>query len=123
MEFMQLFRITGVANAITYDTGLKSTETEKKRLTSVDLQLAAQAGTDDNDVQGWHERAKVFELPEKLVPTQPVGATTMDRPGPAYLTIPIDIDIPIGESFKIAQKCSATATSIRGVYHYEIIGA
>ena len=121
MEYTQLFRITGVANSITYDSGLKSTETEKKRLLSVLLQVAAQAGTDDNDIQGWHERAKVFELPEKLVPSQATATTTMERAAPDYLERKVDMDIPVGEIFKVALKCSATATNLKGIYIYEII--
>jgi hypothetical protein len=121
MRYTQLFRITGVANSITYDSGLKSTETEKKRLISVYLQMAAQAATDDNDIQGWHERAKVFELPEKLIPSQAIATTTMERQAPDYLEQQVDMDIPIGEIFKVAIKCSATLATVRGIYNYEII--
>jgi len=123
MKYYQLFRVTGVANNITYDTGLKSTETEKKRLTKIMVQSNAQAATDDNDVQGWHERAKVFEFPEKLVPTQLSSSTTQVLDSQAWLDIPVDMDIPVGETFKIAIKCAATATTIRGVYEYEIVTA
>ena len=121
MKYHQLFRITGVANAITYDSGLKSTETEPKRLVAIHVQSQAQAATDDNDVQGWHERAKVFELPEKLIATQLHTATAQPQPDPNFTRIPVDIDIPVGETFKIANKCAATATNLRGVYEYEII--
>lgn len=121
MKCFQLFRVTGVANTIAYDGGLKSTETEKKRLVSVHLELEKYAPTDDNEIQGWHERSKIFEFPEKLfnteLPTAEVAINTrvkMDQ-------IPVDLDIPVGESFKIAIKCAATDVDVRGVYEYEII--
>lgn len=120
MRLFQLFRITGVANTITYDGGLKSTEAEKKKLVNVHLQMEAQAGTDDNDVQGYHERAKIFDVPEKLVPAQPAATTTMAITNPQFLTLPVDLDIPAGETFKVAMKCAATATDLRGAYEYEI---
>lgn len=120
MKYFQLFRITGVANNITYDTGLKSTETEKKKLTKVMVQSNAQAPTDDNDVQGWHERAKVCEFPEKMIPTQILSSTTQVLNDKTWFEIPVDINIPVGETFKIAIKCAATATNIRGVYEYEM---
>lgn len=123
MKYYQLFRITGVANAITYDDGLKSSETEKKKLTKIMVQSNAQAATDDNDVQGYHERAKVFEFPEKMLPTQVAGSTTQVLAAQSWLDIPVDIDIPVGETFKVAHKCAATATNIRGVYEYEMGGA
>lgn len=121
MKYFQLFRIDGTANAIKYDDGLKSSETEKKRLTKIMLQSNAQSATDDNDVQGYHERAKVFEFPEKLVPTQVSTSTTQVLAAQSWLDIPVDLDIPVGESFKVALKCAATATKLRGVYEYEMI--
>lgn len=120
MKYYQLFRLTGVANNITYDAGLKSTETEKKRLTKIMVQSNAQAATDDNDIQGWHERAKVFEFPEKMIPTQLSSSTTQVLDTQSWFDIPVDMDIPVGETFKIAIKCAASATNIRGVYEYEI---
>jgi len=121
MKFIQLFRVTGVANSITYDDGLKSTEAEPKRLNTIRVQMDAYAATDDNDLQGWHERAKIFELPEKMVPSELFSATASKLAEPRERLIPVDIDIPVGESFKIALKCSATATKVRGFYEYEIV--
>ncbi len=122
MKYFQLFRITGVANAITYDPGLKSSETEKKRLLAVHAQMGAYAATDDNDLQGWHERAKVFDLPEKLVPVEAASDTTSTTSEPRSKSIPVDIDIPVGEAFKVAIKCAATAVNVRGTYEYEMVG-
>lgn len=121
MRYFQLFRITGVANSITYDTGLKSTETEPKRLNSIHVQMDAYAATDDNDFQGWHERAKVFEMPEKLIPSELYSATASKLAEPRERIIPLDIDIPVGETFKAALKCSASLTKCRGYYEYEIV--
>jgi len=120
MIFFQSFRVTGAANAITYDAGLKSTESEPKKLISVLLQLAAWAGTDDNDIQGYHERAKVFDIPEKLFP-QLEAATTAGAAGKGgYVEIPVDLDIPVGEIFKVAIKCAATGNTVHGAYKYEL---
>lgn len=123
MRLFQSFRITGIANTTVYDTGLKSTDAEKKRLINVHLQLNAQAATDDNDVQGYHERAKVFDIPEKLIPTQLVTNTTLVQPGDVSRKIPVELDIPAGETFKVAIKCAATLEILRGMYEYEIITA
>jgi len=120
MKYFQLFRITGVANSIEYDDGLKSTQAEPKLLIAVHLQVDKHAGTDDNDVQGWHERAKVFDIPEKMVPDQLTADTTADLAQPRELLIPVDLDIPVGEIFKAAMKCAATAVNLRGVYEYEM---
>ncbi|MBA7495667.1 hypothetical protein ES702_06256 [subsurface metagenome] len=121
MRYFQLIRIDGVANTITYDDGLKSTVAEPKRLIACHIQLEAHAGTDDNDVQGYHERAKVFDIPEKLFPCCITGSTAPDKAEPTSKVIPVDIDIPAGEAFKVAFKCAATYHALRGAYEYEII--
>lgn len=121
MKFFQSFRITGVANSTEYDGGLKSTDVEGKRLVAVHLELSAHAGTDDNDVQGWHERSKVFDIPEKMFPTETAAAVAMPAAGTKMQKVPVDIDIPAGEAFKVAIKCAATAVNVRGAYEYEII--
>lgn len=121
MRLFQLLRITGVANSTTFDDGLKSTESEKKRLVSVHVQMDAYSGTDDNEVQGWHERAKVIDIPEKLFPSEAAADTASDVSEPRSKIIPVNLDIPAGESFKVALKCAATLTKLRGMYEYEII--
>lgn len=121
MKYFQPFRITGVANTITYDDGLKSTEAEKKRLVNCHIQMDAHASSDDNDVQGYHERAKVFDIPEKMFPSLATSLTSSRLAEPTSKPIPVELDLPAGETFKVALKCSATAIKLRGTYEYEII--
>ncbi len=121
MKLFQMFRITGVTNSVTFDEGLKSTEVEKKRLISVHVQMDNYSATDDNQVQGWHERSKVFELPEKMFPTEVYTATSSTAAPDKMPSVPVELDIPVGEVFKVAMSCAATATDVRGAYEYEII--
>ena len=120
MIFRQAFHIAGVANTITYDTGLLSTQAEKKRLLSVGLIVDEVAA---NQVQGYHERAKVFDIYDQLIDVETTaGATDKKKPGFRINEIEVGLDIPVGETFKAALKCAATATDIYGHYNYEIIG-
>ena len=121
MKYFQLFRVTGVANTVTYDGGLKSTETEKKKLVAIHLELELYAPTDDNEIQGWHERAKLFEFPERLFNVEAALSETPANVRAKMGVIPVDLEIPVGEAFKIAISCAATLNLIRGVYEYEII--
>ncbi|MBA7630353.1 hypothetical protein ES703_37875 [subsurface metagenome] len=121
MRYFQLIRITGSANAITYDDGLKSTEAEKKRLVACHIEMEKYAATDDNDVQGYHERAKVFDIPEKMFPVERETAITSAAASLKMTQVPVDLDLPAGETFKLALKCAATLTKLRGAYEYEII--
>lgn len=121
MKYFQLIRITGGANAIKYDDGLKSTTAEPKRLIACHIQLDSYSATDDNEVQGYHERAKVFDIPDKMFPSKATNQQTAILSEPMSKSIPVDLDIPAGESFKVALKCAASARALRGMYEYEII--
>jgi len=119
MIFGQRFKVTGVANTIAYDTEkLKSTEAEKKRLISVRLLVDEVA---DNDVQGYYERQKVFDYPDRLIDEETTaGATNKAKPGARVNEIEVGLEIPVGEAFAVAIKCGATATDVYGVYNYEL---
>lgn len=121
MRQFQLFRVTGVANSTTYDPGLKSTTAEPKRLIAIHIEMSAYAATDDNNVQLWHEQVLVSEFPEKSFRTELAAATAATNVSGKRLDIPVDLEIPAGEVAKIAIKCGATLTSIRGVYEYEVM--
>lgn len=121
MKYFQLIRITGGANTITYDDGLKSTEAEKKRLLAVHIELTQYADTDDNEIQGYHERAKVFDLPERLFNTEALAISVPANVRAKRDQVPVDLDIPVGESFKVAIKCASQPSNIRGAYEYEMI--
>jgi len=121
MKYFQLFRITGVANSIEYDDGLKSTEAEKKRLIACHIQMNSWAATDDNEVQGYHERTNVFDIPEKMFPQRRSNLNEEALSEPMSKVIPVDLDIPAGESFKVALKCAASNVDLRGMYEFEII--
>lgn len=120
MIFRQYFHVAGIANTIVYDTGLQSTAAEKKRLLSVSLIVDEVAA---NKVQGYHERAKIFDIPDQLVDVESVtGNINLAKPGARISEIEVGLDIPVGETFKAAIQCAATATDIYGTYNYELAG-
>ena len=119
MIHFQKFRITGVANATTFDSGLVSTGAEKKRLLSVLVQVSA---LKSNDVQGYHEREKVFDVPDELLDTtESTGSTNTQKAMARLNEIEVGKDLPVGEVFKAAIKCGANNTDLVGMYRYEII--
>lgn len=119
MTFRQHFKITGVANAITYDSGVTSTPSEKKRLISINVVLVGYA---DNQLQGYHEKAKVFDIPDRLIDMEADAFNTnYAKPGARINDIEVGIDIPVGETFKAAIKCGATAKDVYGCYNYELV--
>lgn len=119
MIFRQRFFVQGAINDIVYDAGLKSTSAEKKRL--IDIWVITDL-TLDNDIQGYHERAKVFDVPDRLMDTEVDAFTTdLSKPGARRNEIEVGLDIPVGETFKVAVKSGAAASAIYGTYNYEII--
>ena len=119
MIFRQRFFVQGIINKIIYDTGLLSTQSEKKRLLSVSVIADL---TKDNDIQGYHERAKVFDIPDRLVDVEVDAFTTnLAKPGARINEVEVGLDIPVGETFMVAVKSGAAASAIYGTYNYEII--
>lgn len=119
MILRQYFKVTGVNNTIAYDDGLRSTEVEKKRLLSVNVIVNQII---DNQVQGYHERAKVFDIPDRLIDSETdLFTTAYPKPGARINEIEVGLEIPVGEAFKVAMKSGATATNLFGCYNYELM--
>jgi hypothetical protein len=113
------FKVTGVANEIAYDQGLPSTATEKARLLSVHLLITGYA---DNEIQGYHERAKAFGIPDRLLDVETDAYTEAEaKPGARINELEIGLEIPVGETFKVAIKCGATVKDVYGFYAYELM--
>lgn len=121
MKYFQLFRVTGKPNAVAFDDGLKSTETEKKKLVKCHIQLEKYANDENCDVQGWHERAKVFDFPQEFFSTELHTAVARSFAGAVFVEVEVDMEIPVGEALKVAISCAETAIDMRGVYEYEIV--
>ncbi len=119
MIWHQGFRITGGINQTIYDTGVESTEKEPKTLLSIMLQVS---DYQSNDIEGWIEKSKTFNIPDKLLDTDIAAGTNQYRSGMRSNEIPVNVDLAIGERFKVAIKCGASATNVVGAYVYEIKG-
>ena len=119
MDYFHLFRITGIENTITYDTpGLQSSLENPKTLKSIMVQVSAYQ---DNDVQGHHEREKIFDLPDSLIDTDEEGSTDkISKSFNRINEIPVGLKMPAGTSFQAAIRCGGTNTDLVGAYRYEI---
>lgn len=120
MSLFQLFRQTTGTNSTKYDDGLKSTAVEKKTLKNVHVVLSVHGGNNNNDFQGYLERAKVFDIPEEIIPTLALAETTLTESGARHLIIPVNLAIPVGDTFKVAMKVGAAGCTFAGMYEYEV---
>lgn len=121
MRYFQSFYVTGAASGIDYDAGLKSTEAEKKRLIAIHVEADKYPNNETCNIQGWHERSKVFEIPVRLFSVEIYTAVVPVNVPQKRTEVPVDFEIPAGESFKVAILCGATPIRIRGAYEYEIV--
>lgn len=120
MIYFQKCNITGVINTTVYADGLESSQENPKRLLSILVQVDAYQG---NDVQGWWEREKTFELDDKLIDSPEEGSSNVHSKSFNRVNeIEVGHDLPAGTTFKLALKCGGTANNITAAYRYEITG-
>ena len=121
MVYFQLIRLTGGDNTITFDGGLESSLENPKTLLSILVNVSAYQ---DNDIQGYLEREKIFDIPDKLLDTvELAGTNNFSKSFNRLNEIEVGVAIPAGSTFKAAIKCGATPTNLVGAYRYEITGA
>lgn len=119
MVYFKKIRINGVENTTTSDPGLESSKENPKRLLSIIAQIGSYMG---NDVQGWWEREKIFELPDSLIDTTQEGTSQKHAKSFNRLNeIEVGMDLPVGSTFTVALKCGANGDVFIGAYRYEII--
>ena len=119
MYYFQKFSITGEENKVAYDAGLESSTENPKRLISLLVQVD---DYQDNDVQGWYEREKIFEIPDSLIDT--VGRESDNNANKSFNRInevEVGYELPVGSTFKAAISCGATKSDLKGAYKYEIV--
>ena len=112
------FFVTGILNTTEYDDGLVSLVEEPKKIRAVIINSSAHEG---NVIEGWIGNTRVLEIYDYPLDTQeetagataPLSQNKINR-------IPLDLDIPPGQSFKIAINCGGTASNIYGAYEYEL---
>jgi len=118
-KLYQSFSVTGVANSEVLDSGISSTETEKKKVISILICVSGYAG---NMVRGWLEREKKLEIYDYVLDTSEASGTNAYRSTTKIIQIPVELEIPVGQTFKVGIYCGGTGKNIYGAYQYEIIG-
>ena len=114
--FYKSFRVTGLANTTVLDAGLVSLVGEKYHINAI---LIATNENLNNTIEGWIGTNRVLEIPDYVLDTIDDGAATINYRATSKLNrIPIDMDIPEGQIFKIGVAANATPIVIYGSYEY-----
>lgn len=117
--FYQSFTVVGVINVTTLDAGLVSLVEEPKKIRAI---LINTDTTEGNLIEGWIGNRRVFSGYDYLFDTQeetagataPLSQNKINR-------IPLDLDIPPGQIFKIGINCGAVANDLFGSYEYDLL--
>lgn len=110
--------ITGSANAVVTGTGVTSTQQEPKRIRAVWLHVTGYAG---NRVLCYHEREEVLDIYDYLLQTDAsTGSTNAQYVTTRPVRFELDINLPVGETFKAAIQCGSTNKNLYVTYEYEV---
>lgn len=115
--FYKLFRVTGEANKTIFDDGLISTTEEPKRIRAIIINVNTY---NNNSIEGWIETTRILAIPDDCLCTiDTTNTATYYRPTNKMFRIPIEEDLKVGRTFKIAVNSGAAPTNIDGSYEYE----
>ena len=114
----QAFAITGAANSTVYDSGIESTQAEPKTIRAVWLHVSGWAG---NRAELWRDQSREAQLYDYLVPTEEsTGGANTQKVTNRVARFEFNLSLDIGETFKAALNCGATAKNLFGAYEYEV---
>jgi hypothetical protein len=125
MLFHQSIRIAGSPDSEQPDlTPLIGKQNEKIHLISILAQVSNEDRTDmDNQIQGWLDKTKVFDIPAELIDTSDQNDynTTIPLTAQRINEIPVDVELAPGEIFRVIVVSGAAATSFIGAYVFEVL--
>lgn len=109
--------VAGTANVEKTDNILTSTEEEKKKVRKLFVYESTTTRNNDAIIRVYLEREKISEMPVKnfldfaAAPIYPLAAGE----------IPLDIEIPVGQTLFVGHVSGATASNMVFTAEYEIV--
>lgn len=119
--YYKAFTAVGVINTTVADAGLTSLVAEPVKVVAILINSSAQEG---NMIEGWIGTDRVLEIYDYCLDSQELtGADTFPISTVKMGRVPVDLEIPAGQIFKIAIRSGGTASNIFGSYEYEKIAS
>jgi hypothetical protein len=100
--------VTGTTNTEVLGNGITSTEAEPKTIKEIIITVSARQG---NRVRGYVERERMIDIIDQVCQT---------RTDAFRLPLTLDLELPVGHTFKVGIACGGTATNVDVVYKCEI---
>lgn len=114
----QKIAVTGVANSLTMDDGLESTEQERIHVLAVHVSTSAVEG---NTVEGYVRQTQEIEVPDELLDTTEADGTNQYRSTGKLRSLPLDRELAVGEKLQVGIRCGGTTSNLFGAYEYELM--
>lgn len=119
--FYKAFNVDGTINITELDGGLMSTVEVPTRIRAVLINTSA---TEGNIIEGWIGTKRVLEIYDYNLDTQEESAAdTPPFSSQKIGRLPVEIDVPAGQSFKIGVNCGGVASNLFGAYEYDELGS
>lgn len=119
MVYFQALTASAADGATEYDSGLRSTSENPKRLLSILVQVT-ELPLVSSMLQVWYEKEKIAEIPLNLI-NSPYAAAAQSYGRNMLNEVEIGFDIPVGAIVRTAVKAVGGTQTIIGAYRYEII--
>jgi len=114
--FYKEFAVTGTDNTTVLDEGLVSLVEKPVHVDAVIINTSAHEG---NVIEGWIGTTRVLSIYDYCLDTQEATATDIGPFSSIKIgRLPVDLDIPPGQIFKIGIRGTGTASDIYGAYEY-----
>jgi len=112
--FYKAFHVNALALVTTLDGGLMSEAENPVHVSAVIINTDTMQG---NVIECWIGNKRVVEIYDYCLDTQ-VEAAVAGVSTVKIGRLPIDMDIPAGQIFKVGSNCGATGHHLYGAYEY-----
>lgn len=110
------FNVVCLPNVTTLDAGLVSEVGSPKHLDALLLNVSV---TNGNIIEGWIGTKRVVEVPDWLFDNRVALGAGNEFPSTSKISrLPVDIDIPAGQIFKIGIRAAGVGSTVTGAYEY-----
>ncbi len=115
--FYKGFTVTAVANVTTLDDGLVSEVDNPVHVRAVLVNVATHEG---NILEAWIGTKRVLEIYDYVLDTQEESAAdTPPFSTTKIIRLPVELNVPPGQIFKIGMRCGAAGVVLTGAYEYD----
>ncbi|MBA7591541.1 hypothetical protein ES708_33700 [subsurface metagenome] len=114
--FYKYFNVVGVADTTVLDGGLVSEVDKPVHLDAILLNVSV---TNGNVIEGWIGNKRIVEIPDWIIDNRVALGVGNEFPSTTKISrLPVDVDIPPGQVFKVGIRSAGVLSTVTGSYEY-----